>query len=160
MKITIAAALALLATGAQAGQLANGTPVESLSPSMILLGEAPAKPAEPVKAAKVSKAQEDKSVASMSLDEIIGKRPETENEPRMLSDIKRDDEAPAAVADAPVSPENAVPVAADAAAPAAPEMAVREGEPPVATTEETASIGKPLNTEQPDFTKMEMRPGQ
>ena len=66
----------------------------------------------------------------------------------------------AAVADAPVSPENAVPVAADAAAPAAPEMAVREGEPPVATTEETASIGKPLNTEQPDFTKMEMRPGQ
>ena len=55
---------------------------------------------------------------------------------------------------------NAVPVAADAAAPAAPEMAVREGEPPVATTEETASIGKPLNTEEPDFTKMEMRPGQ
>ena len=72
MKITIAAALALLATGAEAGQLENGTHIEVLSPSIILLGEAPAKPAEQAKPVKAARAEAEKTVASMSLDDIIG----------------------------------------------------------------------------------------
>ncbi|MCB1383545.1 MAG: hypothetical protein KDJ73_11575 [Notoacmeibacter sp.] len=161
MKIAIAAAMALLATGAEAGQLANGTPMKVLSPSIILLGEAPAKPAVPVKTAKAATADANKNVASMSLDDIIGKRPGTENEPRVVAEEKPEEAAPSAVADAPVSPENAAPVTAEASAvPGAPEMAAREGEPPVARDEETAAIGRPANTEEPNFSRMEMRSSQ
>ena len=81
----------LASTGAHAGTLPNGTPVKQISASIFLMG-APAEPAsEPVQ--QQAKAGKPVTVATlptaqMSLDDIIGPRPEVMNKPRSLADLE------------------------------------------------------------------------
>ncbi|MAW87369.1 MAG: hypothetical protein CMJ42_12650 [Phyllobacteriaceae bacterium] len=81
--------LLLAATGVQAETLPNGTPIQQISASVFLLGA----PAEPeVESAPLASAAETVEVAvvptvDMTLDEIIGERPEVMNQPRSLADL-------------------------------------------------------------------------
>lgn len=160
MKITLSTLAALLALGLPAhaemltaDTLANGTPVQHISSSIIMLGEA-AEAAEPEEAAPaVKRVEEAKTVASMSLDEIIGERPPVMNERGEMEAPKETETAKAKV-----SEDSVEPVTADAAAPApsandADKVTVmRPGE---TDSEATASI----STKAPVENQGEVKPG-
>ncbi|MCB1424778.1 MAG: hypothetical protein R3D65_03480 [Zhengella sp.] len=81
--------LLLAATGAHAGMLPNGTPVTQISASVFLMG-APAEPVEePASQAAAPRTVKvaARPTALMSLDEIIGERPEVMNKPRAIADL-------------------------------------------------------------------------
>ena len=163
---TLAAVLAL-GLPAQAETLANGTPVQQISSSIIVLGDAPAV-VEPEAAPAIKRVEAAKTVASMSLDEIIGARPVVMNDRGEVVTGKETE-----TAEAPVSKDNVQPVTADASAPA---PAANNGEdvvvmrPRATDNEATASISskppvenqgevKP-SEDQPKDVREEMRPAQ
>lgn len=102
--------LLLAATGAHADTLPNGTPIQQISASVFLLG-APAE-AEPAPMTAVEEAVKVAVMptAEMTLDEIIGKRPEVMNQPRTLADLDGPDfgdETPETAADGGVATASA-----------------------------------------------------
>ena len=141
----LAGGLLLAATGAHAETLPNGTPVTKLSASVFLMG-APAEPkpepekmagaVEPVKVSAVP-------VAQMTLDEIIGERPEVMNQPRSLADLGMPDGE--REGDDPVSGDNV----ATAAAGSIPVTQAPAG----IDREKTAAV----EVAPPDFKGMELR---
>ncbi|MFP1631773.1 hypothetical protein ACLB6G_08560 [Zhengella sp. ZM62] len=138
--------LLLAATGVQAETLPNGTPIQQISASVFLLG-APAEPeAEPAPLASSAETVKVAAVPTvdMTLDEIIGERPEIMNQPRSLADI-------GAPGGQDGFPGDGADIAAAAAAGGA---AVPETRPAEIDTGRTAAVNPPA---APEFPGMELR---
>lgn len=158
--LSLAAIAACVASApANAGELANGAPFEIISPSIVLVGKAPVEKAPETADNKfdgfashfpITASLDDPAVAGLSLDEIVGDKTGIGEESVM---------AVAATKETPSGKSKPVAAAREAPTPSPhpEEVAVV---PPVATDEETASVGPRIRTVPAKlFEDMEIRTG-